>query len=159
MRVLPGPRHLDGALVRAFGVAAHAADDPLRESDPDLLVVAEIRVLVEPFDGLSPRCGVQRRVEFEPEPPAEPLVPLRTEVRARLRQREVEVEENGAGVHAGYGVAAGQRYASAWREASDGSFARTSSSLRRSSSAEITVSSSGATATTTPQGSAINERP
>jgi len=54
---------------------------------------------------------------------------------------------------------AGQRYASAWRFLSDGSFSRTHCSLARSSSAEITVSLSGACASTIPHGSTISERP
>ena len=53
----------------------------------------------------------------------------------------------------------GQRYASACRLRSDGSFSRISRSRARSSSAEITVSSSGACATTIPHGSTIRDRP
>ena len=54
---------------------------------------------------------------------------------------------------------AGQRYASGRRWERDGSRRRTSSSQARSSSAEITVSSSGACASTVPHGSTISERP
>ena len=54
---------------------------------------------------------------------------------------------------------AGQRYASAWRFFSEGSFSRTERSSARSSSAVITVSSSGACASTIPHGSTISERP
>jgi len=54
---------------------------------------------------------------------------------------------------------AGQRYASAWRFFSDGSFSRTERSSARSSSAVITVSSSGACASTIPHGSTISDRP
>jgi hypothetical protein len=53
----------------------------------------------------------------------------------------------------------GQRYASAWRFFSDGSFSRTSRRRARESSAEMTVSSSGACASTVPHGSTISERP
>ena len=53
----------------------------------------------------------------------------------------------------------GQRYASGRRWERDGSRRRTSSSQARSSSAEITVSSSGACASTVPHGSTISERP
>jgi len=53
----------------------------------------------------------------------------------------------------------GQRYASACRLRRDGSFSRISSSRTRSSSAEITVSSSGACASTIPHGSTISDRP
>jgi hypothetical protein len=58
-----------------------------------------------------------------------------------------------------YRTAVGQRYASACLFFSDGSFSRISTSRERSSSATITVSSSGACASTSPQGSTINERP
>ena len=51
--VLPGPRHLDRALVGRVGVAAHAADDPLGERDPDLLVVLELRVAPDALDRRS----------------------------------------------------------------------------------------------------------
>ena len=53
----------------------------------------------------------------------------------------------------------GQWYASGRRWERDGSRRRTSSSHARSSSAEITVSSSGACASTVPHGSTISERP
>jgi len=53
----------------------------------------------------------------------------------------------------------GQRYASGRRWERDGNRRRTSSSQARSSSAEITVSSSGACASTVPHGSTISERP
>src|SRR5215210_640401 len=54
---------------------------------------------------------------------------------------------------------AGQRYASACRFLSDGSFSRTERSRARSSSAVMTVSSSGACASTIPHGSTISDRP
>src|SRR3954471_14127416 len=54
---------------------------------------------------------------------------------------------------------AGQRYASAWRFFSEGSLSRTERSSARSSVAVITVSSSGACASTIPHGSTMSERP
>ena len=53
----------------------------------------------------------------------------------------------------------GHRYAFGCRFASDGNLARMFCRCARSSSAVITVSSSGACATTTPHGSAISDRP
>src|SRR6476659_7684216 len=52
---------------------------------------------------------------------------------------------------------AGQRYASAWRFFRDGSFSRTERRSARSSSAVITVSSSGACASSIPHGSTISD--
>src|SRR5205085_9290551 len=63
--LLPGPLDRDGALARALAVAAHAAHDPLRELDPDLLVVPELRVPLERLDGSRARLLVPRRVELE----------------------------------------------------------------------------------------------
>jgi hypothetical protein len=98
--VFPCTRHLHGALVRALRVAAHPADDPLGEEHPDLLVVVELRMPLDHLDRVSARVRVARGVEVEPEPPAERLVALRPEVGARLGEREVDVEEDGAQFHA-----------------------------------------------------------
>ena len=62
LRVLPSLRHLDRAVVRTVGVTAHPADDPLGERDPDLLVVAEVRMLVEPLHGLRAGIPVERGI-------------------------------------------------------------------------------------------------
>src|SRR5262249_9675332 len=78
------------------------------------------------------------------------------DLRPRLDEREVDVEEDGGG--RSYTVA-GHRYAPGRRLASDGNRSRTSSSRARSSSAVITDASSGASATTSPQGSATSDRP
>src|SRR5205807_8313861 len=92
-------RHRDGALVRALGVAAHAADDPLRERNPDLVVVLEFRMpLQRRHCGLARGC-VTRRVEGEPVALAEPPVPLRPELWTGPDEREVDVEEDGAKRH------------------------------------------------------------
>ena len=63
VRVLPGARHLDGALVRALGVAAHAADDPLGEQHPHLFVVLELRMQLERVEARrgAPRRSATRR--------------------------------------------------------------------------------------------------
>jgi hypothetical protein len=94
VRVLPGARHLDGALVRPVGVAAHAADDLLREEHPDLLVVVELRVPLEGPHGMCARLTVALGIEIQAEPLAEAPVALGTQIRARLGDREVDVEEN-----------------------------------------------------------------
>ena len=96
--VFPGPRHLDRALVRRVGVAAHATDDPLGEGDPDLLVVLELRMAPDALDRLLTGIAIARRVELEPEARAQPPVALRSELRARPSDREVDVEEDRAQV-------------------------------------------------------------
>ena len=96
--VLPGARHLGGAGVRVAD-PAHALDDPLGEEDPDLLVVVELRVPLERRERGAARLVVARRVELEAVPRAEPPVALGPEVGPRLRDREVDVEDNGAQPH------------------------------------------------------------
>src|SRR5438105_15651381 len=95
VRVRPCLRHLDGAVVGRVRIAAHAADDPLRERDPDLLVVVELRMTLERRDRGLARLLVARGVEYEPMPLAEPPIALGTELRSRPREREVDVEEDG----------------------------------------------------------------
>ena len=94
-RLLPTARHLDRALVGAVGVAAHAANDPLSEEHPDLLVVVELRVPLDRLDRGGARLRVSRGVELEPEPPSEQLIAVRAQVGPRLDEREVDVEEDG----------------------------------------------------------------
>jgi hypothetical protein len=48
-RALPGARHLDRTLARLRQLSPHAQDDLLREGDPDLLVVLEIRMALNAF--------------------------------------------------------------------------------------------------------------
>ena len=91
-------RHLHGAFVGALGVAAHPADDPLREQHPDLLVVVELRMPLDSLDRGRPSVRVPARIELEPEASAERLVALRPEIRARLDEREVDVEEDASAV-------------------------------------------------------------
>ena len=56
-RVLPGASHLDSRLVGTLRVAAHPADDPLREQHPDLLVVIELRMPLDRLDRRGARLG------------------------------------------------------------------------------------------------------
>src|SRR5581483_556762 len=91
----PGPHHLDRAVARAGPAAAHPLDDPDGELDPDLLVVVELGVPLQVGHGRRPRLLVAGRVEVEPEARAEPPIAVRAEVRARLGDREVDVEEDG----------------------------------------------------------------
>ena len=94
LRVLPEPGHLDREVARRVRVAAHPADDPLGEREPELLVVAQLGMPLERLDRGRARLGVARRVELEPVALAEPPVALGAEVRPRLGEREVDVEEN-----------------------------------------------------------------
>ena len=75
-------------------LTAHAAHDVLREADPDLLVVLELGMVLEVLDRRRPRRLVA--VGDEGQPVARPggAVALRPEQRARLGQREVDVEED-----------------------------------------------------------------
>ena len=66
-------------------------------------------MLVEVLDGLRAGIPIQSRIELQTEATAEPLVALGAEVRPRLGQREVEVEENRLDVHTRYGVGVGHR--------------------------------------------------
>ena len=54
---LPAARDLDRAVVRGVGLAAHPADDPLGEAEPDLVVVLELGMATEVDEG-----GVARRL-------------------------------------------------------------------------------------------------
>ena len=89
--VLPRVRHLGGAGVRV-AAAAHSLDDPLREEHPGLLVVLELGMALERLERVPASILVAGRVEVEPVALAEPPVPVWAEVRARLGQREVDVE-------------------------------------------------------------------
>src|SRR5436309_3150571 len=95
LSVLPGLRHRDGAIVGRVSVAAHPADDPLGECDPDLLVVLELRVALDALDGPLAGGRVTRRVQLQPKSLAESLVPLGPELRPRPGDRKVDVEEDG----------------------------------------------------------------
>src|SRR5262249_16292562 len=110
-RLRPAALHLDGGGVRV-ALAAHAADDPLREEHPDLLVVIDLRVTLDLGERRRPRGLVARRVEVEPVPPAELAVAVRAEVRPRTGDREVDVEDD----RAQHGSTIGARSA-AWARA------------------------------------------
>src|SRR5262245_50354893 len=102
---------------------------------------------------------VPRHVQLDAVPRRDARVALGRQLRPRAAEREVDVEENCAELGQPGATGVGQRYAFACRFASDGSLARMPSRWPISSSAEMTVSSSGACATTSPQGSTISERP
>src|SRR5207248_719477 len=97
--LLPRALDRDGALAGALAVAAHAADDPLGERDPDLLVVPELRMPLERLDGRGPRLLITGRIEAQPELLAAAAVARRAELGARPHEREVDVEEDGAERH------------------------------------------------------------
>ena len=61
-------------------LAAHPADDPLGEGEPELLVVAELRVTLERVDRGGAGLRVPRRVEVEPVALAQPPVALGPEI-------------------------------------------------------------------------------
>src|SRR5690242_14674194 len=101
---LPATCDLDGAGVRGVGVAAHAADDPLGEAEPDLIVVLELGVAAQLDEsGVSGRL-VAGRLQMKPVALAGDDVALRSELRPRSREREVDVEEDRA-EHARYPMA------------------------------------------------------
>src|SRR2546421_6056841 len=110
---------------------------------------------------LLARCLVALDVERDAVARRDARIAVGGQLGARPAKREIDVEENCPQAHevAVRQTGVGHRYAFACRFASDGSFARMSSRCARSSSAEITVSSSAACASTRPHGSTISERP
>src|SRR6266545_2663252 len=95
LRPLPRARHLHRAGVR-LARAAHPGDDPFGEEYPDFFVVIEFWVPFELRERCYARCLVVRGVECELEALVKPSIALRPEVRSRLRDREVDVEDDGA---------------------------------------------------------------
>ncbi len=93
---LPLTHHVGRALARPVRVAAHAADDLLRERDPHLVVVHELALAAQPLDRRDPRVRVAVGVERQPMPLAEAAVPLRAELRPRPEEREIDVEQHGS---------------------------------------------------------------
>ena len=91
---LPLTDHVDRAAADGVTLAPHAADDVLREADPDVLVVNELRVPLEAVERRMAGGLVERRVEREPVAGPYAPVALRPELGARPEQREVDVEEN-----------------------------------------------------------------
>ena len=108
---LPEQRHLDGTFAGAARVAAHPEDDSLRERDPDLVVVLELGVALEIVDRGAARIFVARGVEDDSEALAETPVSLGAEIRPGLGEREVDVEEDGAQLHAAF---RSHRHVSTW---------------------------------------------
>src|SRR3954454_23232161 len=107
---LPRAGHLERAGVRVAG-AAHPLDDPLREQDPDLLVVVELRVALQRRDRIASRLLVAFGDEVEAETRAEPAVALGAEIGSRLRESEVDVEDDRLQRHA---ASSSQRADSTW---------------------------------------------
>src|SRR5262249_42789582 len=101
---LPATRDLDGAGVGRIGVAAHAADDPLREAKPDLVVVLQLGMAAEIDEGGVSGRLVASRLQMEPVALAGADVPRRPELGPGPREREVDVEEDRA-QHARYPMA------------------------------------------------------
>ena len=97
--LLPGALDRGGAFARPLALAAHTADDPLGEGDPNLLVVLQLRVPLERRDGRGSRVLVAGRVELEAELLAAPPVALRPELGPRASEREVDVQEDCADRH------------------------------------------------------------
>src|SRR5919198_1592216 len=93
--LLPRALDRDRAVVGQLARAAHAADDALRKRDPDLLVVLELGMSFERLHGGRASLLVARRVEPQAELLAAAAISLRPQFRPRLRQREVDVEEDG----------------------------------------------------------------
>ena len=88
------PAVIASAISRTRGaVTAHAADDVLREADPDLLVVLELRMVLEILDRGRPGLGVAVGVERQPVMLAGRPVALGSS-RPELDEREVDVEED-----------------------------------------------------------------
>ncbi len=100
---------------------------------------------------LLARGRIALGVELEPVDRRGVAIAGPAEQRPGLREREVDVEEDGA-----EGTA---QYATGRRFASDGRKLLIERMRSRSRSATITQSSSGAVASTVPQGSTITERP
>ena len=95
--VLPAPDDLDGARARAVGVAAHAPDDVLGERDPDLLVVDELGVRPQVLERGEPRRPRSDRGRARARaPPRRCRYASGPELGPGPREREVDVEENGA---------------------------------------------------------------
>ena len=99
LRALPGQGHLDREVAGRVGVAAHAANDPLREGEPELLVVTKLRMALRVATAAARASSYCAGSRLEPVPLAELAVSLRPEVRPRLRQREIDVEEHRAQGH------------------------------------------------------------
>ena len=92
--LLPLAHDRGRARARAFVVAAHAADDVLREADPEVLVVRELGMVLQVIEGgqsgrvvplrdRAPGRAARRSARIPPAP-----------ARARPEEREVDVEQD-----------------------------------------------------------------
>jgi len=97
---LPAARDVDGARVRRGLLPAHAEHDALGEREPDLVVVVELRVPLEMLERRVTRVSEAGCIERQPVPHSGAHVALRAELRARLCEREIDVEEDGPDDHA-----------------------------------------------------------
>ncbi len=93
---LPLAHHVGRALPGAVRVATHAANDLLRERDPDLVVVDEAGFALQRLDGSGACVLVATRIEREPVSLPHAPIPLGPELRTRSKEREIDVEENRA---------------------------------------------------------------
>jgi hypothetical protein len=84
----------DRDLATALPLAAHAADDVLREADPDLFVVVELGMVLKIEKRGRAGVRIAGGIELQSEAPSRVAVALRTEERPWLHDREVDVEEN-----------------------------------------------------------------
>src|SRR5690242_13759706 len=96
---LPAARDLDRALVRGGRLSSHAANDPLREREPDLVVVLEVGMAFERGQRRLPSLLVTGRVEREPVSRSGAHVSLRPELGPGTGEREVDVEEDRSQSH------------------------------------------------------------
>src|SRR5581483_7077250 len=105
--VAGGPLVVDlaRARVEVRAAAAHPLDDAAGVRDEHLRVVHRIVWNVEERRRSGDRGLEPRRIHLDAVAPAEGAVPLAVERRARIDQREVDVEEHRARRHSAYGPA------------------------------------------------------
>ena len=96
---------LAGAGVESCPTGAHLLEDVAGVSDENLGVVYDARRLIENRRRAGDRALEGRDLDLHPVSRGEPPVTLATERRPGINQREVDVEENGAGRHSWYGPA------------------------------------------------------
>ena len=106
---LPLAHDLHRARASALRRATHAAHDRLGERDPDLLVVLELGMALEARQRREARVLVPVGIERQPVTLTCSAIPLRPELRPRLEEREVDVEEHRAQHRGREGSARGRR--------------------------------------------------
>ena len=95
LRVLPALGDLLGDRSDLVALPSHAPHDVLGEAHPDLLVMVELRMVLEIQDGSFSRLAVLGGIERQPVAlPCQPVA-LGAELGAGLREGEVDVEEDG----------------------------------------------------------------